>query len=143
VPEELRELVERLRPELEKLQRLPVLENLSKNLRRITGQRRFGPWGASSIARERLLLDGRVVHDSPILSMCVSNTAVRTDAAGNRAPDQRKSTHRIDGCVALIMSLAMAPSAAMRVFDLAGLIGWVTNEALIDLSARKNPAVGC
>jgi phage terminase large subunit-like protein len=45
------------------------------------------------------------------------------DAAGNRAPDKRKLTHRIDGTVALIMALAMAPSAQMGVFDVASLIG--------------------
>jgi phage terminase large subunit-like protein len=60
---------------------------------------------------ERLLLDGPPVHDSPVLSMCVLNTVVRMDAAGNRAPDKRKSTYRIDGTVALIMALATAPSA--------------------------------
>jgi len=72
---------------------------------------------------ERLLLDGRLVHDNPILSMCVNATTIRMDAAGNRAPDKRKSTHHIDGTVALIMALAMAPSAQMRVFDVASLIG--------------------
>jgi phage terminase large subunit-like protein len=72
---------------------------------------------------ERLLLEGRVVHDNPVLSMRVSNTIIRMDAAGNRAPDKRKSTHRIDGTVALIMALAMAPSAQMGVFDVASLIG--------------------
>jgi phage terminase large subunit-like protein len=56
---------------------------------------------------ERLLLDGRLLHDSPVLSMCVANTTIRMDAAGNRAPDKRRSTHRIDGTVALILALAM------------------------------------
>jgi phage terminase large subunit-like protein len=55
--------------------------------------------------------------------MCVSNTIVRMDAAGNRAADKRRSTHRIDGTVALIMGLAMAPSEQMRVFDVQALIG--------------------
>jgi hypothetical protein len=39
------------------------------------------------------------------------------------APDKRKSTHRIDGTVALVMSLAIAPTAEMRVFDVNALIG--------------------
>jgi phage terminase large subunit-like protein len=51
-----------------------------------------------------------LLHDSPVLSMCVANTVVRMDAAGNRAPDNRESTHRIDGTVALITALATAPS---------------------------------
>jgi phage terminase large subunit-like protein len=72
---------------------------------------------------ERLLLDGRLVHNSPVLSMCVATTTIRMDAAGNRAPDKRKSTHRIDGTVALIQALAMAPTAEMRVFDVNALIG--------------------
>lgn len=70
-----------------------------------------------------LLLDGRLVHDNPVLSMCVSHTTIRTDANGNRAPDKRKATHRIDGTVALIMALAMAPAAQIRPFDVAALIG--------------------
>jgi phage terminase large subunit-like protein len=72
---------------------------------------------------ERLLLDGRLVHDNPVLSMCVSHTTIRTDANGNRAPDKRKATHRIDGTVALIMGLAMAPAAQVRPFDAEALIG--------------------
>ena len=72
---------------------------------------------------ERLLLDGRLVHDNPVLSMCVAHTTIRTDAAGNRAPDKRRATHRIDGTVALVMGLAMAPAAQTMVFDAAALIG--------------------
>jgi len=68
---------------------------------------------------ERLLLDGRMVHG--VLSMCVANTTIRMDAAGNRAPDKRKSTHRIDGTVALIMALAMVPQ--VKPFDVEALIG--------------------
>jgi phage terminase large subunit-like protein len=70
---------------------------------------------------ERLLLEGRLVHDNPILSMCMANTTIRTDAAGNRAPDKRKATHRIDGTVALIMGLAMAPTQAPKI-DIEALI---------------------
>jgi phage terminase large subunit-like protein len=72
---------------------------------------------------ERLLLDSRLVHDNPILTSCVAHTVVRTDAAGNRAPNKRKNTHRIDGCVALIMSLAMTPTRQPFVFDPAAMIG--------------------
>jgi phage terminase large subunit-like protein len=72
---------------------------------------------------ERLLLDGRLVHDNPILSMCVAHTTIRTDAAGNRAPDKRRATHRIDGTVALVMGLAMAPTAQTQTINIAALIG--------------------
>ena len=72
---------------------------------------------------ERLLLDGRLMHDNPVLSMCVAHTTIRTDAAGNRAPDKRKATHRIDGTVALVMGLAMAPTVQTRRIDVEALIG--------------------
>jgi phage terminase large subunit-like protein len=72
---------------------------------------------------ERLLLDRHVVHDSPPLSMCISHTTIRMDAAGNRAPDKRKATHRIDGTVALVMGLAMAPTAQTKPIDIEALIG--------------------
>jgi phage terminase large subunit-like protein len=55
--------------------------------------------------------------------MCVAHTTIRTDAAGNRAPDKRKSTHRIDGTVALVMGLAIAPTAQAPAFDPCALIG--------------------
>jgi hypothetical protein len=47
---------------------------------------------------------------------------IRTDSAGNRAPDKRKATHRIDGMVALLMALAMAPVQPPTI-DVAALIG--------------------
>ena len=40
----------------------------------------------------------------PVLSMCVANTRVRKDPAGNRKLDKEKSTGRIDGAVALVMA---------------------------------------
>jgi phage terminase large subunit-like protein len=55
--------------------------------------------------------------------MCVAHTTIRTDAAGNRAPDKRRATHRIDGTVALVMGLAMAPTAQTQKIDIAALIG--------------------
>jgi hypothetical protein len=45
------------------------------------------------------------------------------DAAGNRAPDKRRATHRIDATVALVMGLAMAPTVQTRVIDIEALIG--------------------
>jgi phage terminase large subunit-like protein len=71
---------------------------------------------------EQCLLDRQLVHDNPILSMNAAHTVIRTDSAGNRAPDKRKATHRIDGVVALLMALAMA-SAQPPAIDVAALIG--------------------
>jgi phage terminase large subunit-like protein len=62
------------------------------------------------------------VHDNPVLSMCVAHTTIRMDAAGNRAPDKKRATHRIDGTVALTMALAMTPTAPPKV-DIQALIG--------------------
>ena len=63
-----------------------------------------------------------LVHNNPILSMCMAHTTIRTDAAGNRAPDKRKATHRIDGTVALVMGLAIVPTQAPAI-DVRALIG--------------------
>jgi phage terminase large subunit-like protein len=59
---------------------------------------------------ERLLLDRHLVHDNPVLSMCIAHTTIRMDVAGNRAPDKKRAMHKIDGTIALIMALAMAPT---------------------------------
>ena len=45
----------------------------------------------------------------PLLSMCVTNTVIVLDDAGNRKPSKRKSTGRIDGLVALAMAIGAAP----------------------------------
>jgi phage terminase large subunit-like protein len=59
---------------------------------------------------EQVLLDGQLAHGNhPILSMCVSNTIVTRDDAGNRKPSKRKSTGKIDGLVALAMAIGVAP----------------------------------
>lgn len=72
---------------------------------------------------EELLRDGLLAHgNNPILSMCVSNTVITLDDAGNRKPSKRKSTGRIDGLVALAMAAAIAPINA-PVFDAEALIG--------------------
>jgi phage terminase large subunit-like protein len=59
---------------------------------------------------EAELLNGRVQHGGhPLLSMCMANTRVTQDPAGNRKLDKRKSTGRIDGAVALAMAFGVAP----------------------------------
>ena len=73
---------------------------------------------------EQVLLEGHLAHGNhPVLGMCVSNTTVVIDDAGNRKPSKRKSTGRIDGLVALAMALGAAPTTQTRVFDAAALIG--------------------
>ena len=72
---------------------------------------------------EEILLQGGLAHGGhPILSMCVSNTVVTLDDAGNRKPNKRKSTHRIDGLVGLVMALGVAPLQE-AVLDVRAMIG--------------------
>lgn len=55
---------------------------------------------------ESELLNGKVRHGSnPIMTMCAANAVVDTDAAGNRKLNKAKSTGRIDGMVALAMTM--------------------------------------
>jgi phage terminase large subunit-like protein len=72
---------------------------------------------------EQLLLDGKIAHgDHPVLSMCVTNTIIVRDDAGNRKPSKRKSTGRIDGLVAMAMAFGVAPLQPPQ-FDAAAMIG--------------------
>jgi len=59
---------------------------------------------------EQVLLDGNVAHGGhPVLAMCVAHTVITRDDAGNRKPSKKKSTARIDGTVAAIMAIGVAP----------------------------------
>lgn len=72
---------------------------------------------------EQALLDGQVAHgDHPVLSMCVANTVITLDGAGNRKPSKRKSVGRIDGLVALAMALGVAPLQTTKPIDVQALI---------------------
>jgi phage terminase large subunit-like protein len=55
---------------------------------------------------------GRKLHhdNNPVMRWMASNCAVQTDPAGNIKPtkDEKKSTGKIDGIVALVMALARA-----------------------------------
>ena len=71
---------------------------------------------------EQVLLDGQLAHGNhPVLSMCVSNTIVTRDDAGNRKPSKRKSTGKIDGLVALAMAIGVAP-LQVKPIDIEALI---------------------
>lgn len=60
-------------------------------------------------AVEAALLNEQVAHGgNPVLTMCMANARVETDAAGNRKLNKRKATGRIDGAVALCMALGIA-----------------------------------
>ena len=59
---------------------------------------------------EQCLIENQLAHGNhPVLSMCVANTVIVLDDAGNRKPSKRKSTGWIDGLVALAMAIGAAP----------------------------------
>ena len=56
-----------------------------------------------------LVLQRKIRHGgNPIMRWCADNLVVDQDPAGNLKPDKAKATQRIDGMVALIMSIARA-----------------------------------
>ena len=72
---------------------------------------------------EQVLLDGQLAHgDHPVLSMCVANTVITLDDAGNRKPSKRKSVGRIDGLVSLAMAIGVAPLQKTKPIDIEALI---------------------
>jgi len=62
---------------------------------------------------ETALLNEQVAHGgNPVLTMCMANSRVEKDAAGNRKLNKAKATGRIDGAIALLMAIGAAKSAA-------------------------------
>ena len=57
---------------------------------------------------EELLLNEKVAHGAnPVLTMCMANSRITQDAAGNRKLDKQKATGRIDGAVAFAMAVGV------------------------------------
>jgi len=84
-----------------------------------------GMQGMSPALREleQILLECKIAHGGhPILNMCVNNTIIVQDDAGNRKPSKRKSIGRIDGFVALAIAIGVAPLDAGKI-DVRALIG--------------------
>lgn len=62
---------------------------------------------------ESMLLNERLRHGNhPVLTMCAANAVVKTDEAGNRKLDKKRSRGRIDGMVALAMACEVANASA-------------------------------
>jgi phage terminase large subunit-like protein len=58
---------------------------------------------------QRLILSQKIAHGGhPVLRWCFDNVIVKRDDKGNIRPDKEKSTERIDGVVAAVMSVDMA-----------------------------------
>jgi phage terminase large subunit-like protein len=71
---------------------------------------------------EQVILDGQLVHNSPVLTMNIAHVVTTVDDAGNRKPSKRKSTHRIDGAVGLLMALGVS-TGTPRPIEIEALIG--------------------
>ncbi len=86
----------------------------------------FSSMSAPTKELERLILERKLAHNgNEILRWNVDNLVVETDAAGNIKPSKRKATEKIDGVVALIMSLSRATinsAGQSSVYDSRGLL---------------------
>ena len=72
---------------------------------------------------EQIVLDRKLAHgDHPVLSMCMANTTIVRDDAGNRKPSKKRSRGRIDGTIALLMAVGVAPLQSQQI-DVRALIG--------------------
>jgi phage terminase large subunit-like protein len=68
----------------------------------------FKSMNACVDALEVNVLNRTIRHDeNPILTMCIANSVVSMDAAGNRKLDKSRSRARIDAAVALAMALGI------------------------------------
>lgn len=64
-------------------------------------------------ALEKEALAHRIAHgNNPVLRMCAANAKVRSDPAGNRKLDKRRSFGRIDGMVAMVEAFGVAAAGA-------------------------------
>jgi phage terminase large subunit-like protein len=73
---------------------------------------------------ETLILERKLRHGGhPVLTMCISNSVIERGDAGNRKLSKKRSTGRIDGAVALVMAIGVAPAAWTAKVDVQALIG--------------------
>ena len=75
---------------------------------------------------EKLIVSRKLAHgDNPVLTWMAHNLVATKDPAGNLKPDKKASNEKIDGMVALVMSLARAtlhdPEAGGSVYDERGV----------------------
>jgi phage terminase large subunit-like protein len=62
---------------------------------------------------ETLILERKIRHGGhPVLSMCFASAVVERDSAGNRKLTKKRSTGRIDGAIAAMMAIGVAPMRA-------------------------------
>lgn len=87
----------------------------------------FASMSAPTKEFEKLVLERRIAHNGhAILRWNIDNIIIRRDAADNIKIDKAKSTEKVDGAVALVMSLDRAircgASPTESVYDSRGLI---------------------
>tara|TARA_R100000789_G_scaffold2978_2_gene6596 strand:- start:14141 stop:15685 length:1545 start_codon:yes stop_codon:yes gene_type:complete len=71
----------------------------------------FESMGRPTARLEKLVIDGELVHSgNPVMDYCMSNVVCESDAAENIRPSNRlrRKQDKIDGAIALIISLGMA-----------------------------------
>lgn len=73
----------------------------------------FASMGAPSKELERQVIGGFIDHGNhPVLTWMAANAAVETNAAGGIKPAKDRAADKIDGIVALVMAIGLAPHAA-------------------------------
>lgn len=81
---------------------------------------------------ERIVGMGIVDHyDNPVARWMLSNVVIREDVNGNRRPDKRKSSEKIDGIVAAIMAIGQSMSdsvTAQHIYERRGILGFDDDE---------------
>jgi len=85
----------------------------------------FQSMSAPTKELEKLILGKQIIHgDNPAMNWMLSNIALQEDPAGNIKPNKAKSTEKIDGIVAMIMSLGeyMTEGDMNSVYDGRGLL---------------------
>ena len=79
----------------------------------------YASMSAPAKAFEAAVVSGEINHQgNPVLTWCVNNAVIDTDAAGNIKPTKAKSTERIDGVVAAVMALGVmvVPDASTSIY---------------------------
>tara|TARA_R110002012_G_scaffold313249_1_gene524699 strand:- start:498 stop:1271 length:774 start_codon:yes stop_codon:yes gene_type:complete len=85
----------------------------------------FQSMSAPTKELEKLILGKQIIHDgNPAMNWMLSNVALQESPAGDIKPNKAKSTEKIDGVVALIMSLGeyMTTEDLNSVYDGRGLL---------------------
>ena len=88
---------------------------------------------------ERIVGLGIVDHyDNPVARWMLSNVVIREDVNGNRRPDKKKSSEKIDGIVAAIMALGQSMSdkvTEQHIYERRGILGFDDDDESNDINA--------